>query len=115
MNRPCNDMLCRMNKDLNEDPMYWLGASFFSGFLFSSWSWGILYLLVFLIIWEIGYYIYCCNYKGLDKYSFMIRIGIVAGALMGFLIARGIIEDDDHGKSMNEFWDSISRYSGYKL
>jgi len=112
MEYPCNRMLCRMNKDLNEDPMYWLGASFFSGFLFSSWTWGILYLFVFLIIWEIGYYIYCSNYR--SDYNLMIRIGIVAGALMGFLIGRAITENDDHEKSIKEFWGSVDKYTGYK-
>lgn len=120
MNYQCDHMLCQMVKDLNEDPMYWLGASFFSGFLFSTWSWGILYLIVFLIIWEIGYYIYCYAYKGWDGYGhmfgdyrvnyFMIRLGIVAGAIMGFLIGRAIIEDDDHEQSIKDFWATISKY-----
>ena len=109
----CNHMSCRMEKDLNEDPMYWLGASFFSGFLFAEWSWGILYLLVFLIIWEIGYYIYCYAYRGLDNYYFMIRIGIVAGAIMGFLIGRAITQNDDHEKSIREFWESVRKHTGY--
>lgn len=103
MKHKCNYMLCRINQDLYEDPMYWLGAAFFSGFLFSGWSWGILYVLVFLIIYEIGYYVYCSAYKGLEEYSFMIRIGLVAGALMGFLIGRAIIEEDDHEESIREF------------
>ena len=110
----CDHMLCQMKRDLNTDPMYWLGASFFSGFLFSSWSWGILYLFVFLIIWEIGYFIYCYNYRGLNEYDLMIRIGIVAGALMGFLIGRGITENDDHEASIKEFWGSVHKYTGYK-
>lgn len=99
----CNHMLCHIKKDIYEDPLYWLGAAFFSGFLFSAWSWGILYVLSFLIIYEIGYYVYCSATKKLDKYSILIRIGLVAGGLMGFLIGRGIIEDDDHEKSIKEF------------
>ena len=98
-----NCMTCRMRQDLDKDPLYWLGAAFFSGFLFSSWSWGILYALTFLIIYEIGYYIYCYSYKGTNEYSLMIRLGIVAGALMGFLIGRAITEDDDHEESIREF------------
>jgi hypothetical protein len=100
-----------MKQDLYEDPMYWLGASFFSGFLFSTWSWGILYLFTFLILWEIVYYIYCSCVKGLDDYYLMIRIGIVAGALMGFLIGRAINENDDHEKSIEEFWDTVNKYT----
>lgn len=110
----CNHMSCRMERDLNADPMYWLGASFFSGFLFAEWSWGILYLLVFLIIWEIGYYIYSYAYRGFNDYYFVIRIGIVAGSIMGFLIGRAITQNDDHEKSIREFWESVRKHTGYK-
>ena len=107
MKYKCNYMLCRMKRDLNEDPMYWLGAAFFSGFLFAGWSWGILYMLTFLMIYEIGYYVYCYSYRGMDEYNLMIRIGIVAGAFMGFLIGRAIIEEDDHEKSIQEYRDYL--------
>ena len=107
-------MLCRMNRDLYEDPMYWLGASMFSGFLFATWSWGILYLILFLIIWEIGFYIYCYSFEKLDNYSLTIRIGIIAGAIMGFLLGRGITGTDNHEESIKDFWKSVHRYTGYK-
>jgi len=94
-------MLCRMKRDINEDPMYWIGAAFFSGFLFSSWSWGIVYVILFLIVYEIFYFAFC-RYR-LSKYDLLSRIGIVAGAFMGFLIGRAITEDDDHEKSIQEF------------
>ena len=94
----------RMVRDIYEDPAYWLGAAFFSGFLFSGWSWGILYLVSFLIVYEIFYYTYC-RYKVINDWDLQIRIGILAGTLMGFLIGRHIIEEDDHQKSINEFCD----------
>ena len=97
----CNRMLCRMKRDLNEDPAYWLGASFFSGFLFATWSWGIVYLLIFLIIYEIGYFIY--QQQKDQEYDWVIRLGIVAGAIMGFLIGRAITQDDDHEKDIRDF------------
>lgn len=96
-------MVCRMNRDLYNDPMYWTGAALFSGLLFSTWSWGIVYVLLFLIAYEIGYYIYCRNYKEPGEYDLMIRIGIFAGAFMGFLIGRAITETDDHEESIREF------------
>lgn len=98
----CERMICKMKYDLNNDPMYSLGAAFFSGFLFSSWSWGIIYVILFLIVYEIGYYGFYC-YKGWNNYNIIVRIGIVAGALMGFLIGRNIIEDDDHEQSIHDF------------
>ncbi len=100
-----------MAKDIYEDPMYWLGAAFFSGFLFASWSWGILYLLSFLIVYEIFYCIYC-RYKNNKEWGLQIRIGIVAGTLMGFLIGRNITEDDDHKKSIDEFCSSVGKIFG---
>lgn len=95
----CNNMV----KDLNTDKAYPIGAAFFSGFLFSAWSWGIIYLLLFLLAYEIGYYIYCSGYE--KQWDMISRIGIVAGAFMGFLIGRAIIEDDDHDQSIRDFCD----------
>ena len=114
MNCQCNSMLCQMKRDINEDPVYVLGASLFSGFLFATWSWGILYLLVFLILWEIGYYLYCRNFRDINDYDITIRIGIAAGAIMGFLIGRCITKNDDHEKSIVEFWETVHKYTGYK-
>ena len=102
-------MLCHMKKDINEDPMYWIGSAFFSGFLFATWSWGILYLLVFLILYEIGYYVYCYSSDKLTNYNLLIRIGIVLGAVAGFLIGRAITENDDHEKSIKEFCNHFKR------
>ena len=107
MKSSCNHMLCRMNRDIYQDPLYWIGSAFFSGFLFATWSWGIIYVISFLILYEIGYYIYCYSYKGLDEYSFMVRIGIVAGAFMGFLIGRAITETDNHEESIREFRNKL--------
>jgi hypothetical protein len=99
----------RMARDIYEDPVYWLGASFFSGFLFAEWSWGILYLLSFLIAYEIFYYCYLW-YKDDNTWIFQIRLGIVAGAFMGFLIGRHIIGKDNHEESIQEFCS----YFGWK-
>lgn len=99
-------MMCKMNRDIDRDPMYWLGASFFSGFLFSTWSWGILYLLVFLIAYEL----FLVFYKGWKEYDLQIRIGVVCGAIMGFLIGRAITENDDHEKEIQEFKSVFKKY-----
>lgn len=106
----CNRMFCRMKRDIDEDPMYWIGASFFSGVLFSSWSWGILYLISFLILYEIMYYVYCYSWGKLTGYDLQIRIGMVAGAMMGFLIGRCITEDDDHDQSIKDFCSTVKKY-----
>ena len=97
----CDHVLCKMDNDISNDPIYWMGAALFSGFLFSTWSWGIVYIIIFLIVYEIGYYIFC-NYNS-KKYDLMIRIGIIAGAFMGFLLGRAITETDDHEESIRQF------------
>lgn len=104
----CDHMMCRMKHDIDEDPMYWIGAAFFSGILFSTWSWGIVYLLVFLLLTEMICYIYYREYK--KPYDIQIRIGMLFGAIMGFLIGRAITENDDHKGSINEFWDNANYY-----
>lgn len=103
MNDQCEHMMCRMNRDISTDPMYWTGAALFSGFLFSTWSWGIVYLVLFVIAYEILYYTYCCY--AITEYDFIIRIGIIAGTIMGFLIGRSITETDDHEECVEEFWN----------
>ena len=91
----------RMAREIYEDPAYWLGSAIFSGILFSTWSWGIVYLILFLLIYEIFYCIYC-QYNS-KKFDIGMRIGLFCGAFMGFLIGRSITGMDDHEKSMDDF------------
>lgn len=87
--------------DINNDPMYWLGAAFFLGILFSTWSWGIAYFFLFIIFWEIGV---CWFYKYNGyHWDVSMRFGLAAGSLLGFLIGRCITETDDHLECMEEF------------
>ena len=109
----CNHTICTMKRDINSDPSYVLGAALFSGFLFSTWSWGILYLVTFLIIYEIIYYIYCYNFNKLSSYGLQIRIGIVAGTIMGFLLGRCITGTDNHEESIEEFKQTFRKYSPF--
>jgi lipoprotein signal peptidase len=103
MNDYCDHMRCRMNRDISTNPMYWTGAAFLSGFLFSTWSWGIVYLILNLIITEILYYSYC-RYKS-NKYYIEIRLGIIAGTILGFLIGRCITDNNDHDECIRNFWE----------
>lgn len=93
----------RMTREIYEDPAYWLGSSLFAGVLFSTWSWGIVYLILFILLYEFFYCIYC-QYSN-KKFDIGMRIGLVAGAFMGFLIGRSITGNDNHQKSMDEFCD----------
>lgn len=109
----CGHTICIMKRDINTDPAYVLGASFFSGFLFSTWSWGILYLISFLVLYEIAYYIYCYNFNKLDAYGLQIRIGVVSGTIMGFLMGRCITGTDNHEESIQEFKQTFKKYNPF--
>lgn len=109
----CDNMLCRMNKDINEDPMYWLGASLFSGVLFSTWSWGIVYLLFFTVFYEVIYFV-VCKYRIKTPYNAEMRIGMIAGSIFGFLIGRAITETDDHQDCISEFISNAKYYLNIK-
>lgn len=86
--------------DINTDPIYPLGASFFGGILFSSLSWGIIFYFLFLLIYFIAYYQYT-QYNNLPWHLDQ-QIGIFAASLFGFLIGREIIGKGDHKKSIEE-------------
>lgn len=98
----------RMEKEIYCDPQYTLGAALFSGFFFSYWSWGIVYFLLFVLAWEIFVLCYC-HYKG-KEWDVMIRLGIIAGALMGFLMGRVVMDDCDHVESAKQFKRDMIRY-----
>lgn len=91
-----------MIRDINEDPMYWLGASFILGVFFASFSWGIIFYLIFLVLYSFLYYYYC-HYNGINGWFLDEQIGLFAASFFGFLIGRTIIKDDEHEESMTEF------------
>jgi len=90
-----------MATEINNDPLYWTGASFMAGILFSSLSWGIVFYFIFLLIWSIAYYFY--SYYHGKVYYWDVQIGLFIASLFGFLIGRAIIEEDDHDDSIKEF------------
>jgi len=102
-----------MSKDINEDPMYWLGASVFSGVLFSTWSWGIVYLLIFIVFYEVIYFA-VCKYHIKTPYCAEMRIGLVAGSIFGFLIGRAITETDNHSECITDFISTAKYYLNIK-
>ena len=91
-----------MTRDINEDPMYWLGASFILGVFFASFSWGIIFYFIFLVLYSFGFYYYC-YYNGINEWFLDEQFGLFAASFFGFLIGRSIIEDDEHKENMHEF------------
>lgn len=63
--------------------------AFCLGVLFSPWSWGFIYYLAFLILYEIvtAYMTWCQP----PYWCLSSRIGIVAASLLGFIVGRIIV------------------------
>lgn len=80
--------------------LFQLIISFAIGFLFSSFSRGFFYLLIFIFIFELAnvqYQPYSYN----NRYIFQ-RVGIIASYLLGFMIGRYVMEKD-HSPLRHDF------------
>lgn len=95
--------------DLWYDPTYWLVASIAVGILFAGVSWSIIYYIIFLIIWEIGYWIYT-GYDNNSEWDFELRLGLVLGTLFGFLIGRTLHDKADCSADWCEFRKDMRYY-----
>jgi hypothetical protein len=76
----CNEA----NNDLAQ-----LISSFCLGVLFSPWSWGLVYYIAFLLIYEIlsAYYTWC----QLPYWRLSTRLGVIAASLLGFILGRILV------------------------
>ena len=97
-----------LNKEINTNPYYTVVASICGGILFSGISWGIFYVILFLIFWEILYIGYL-DVNG-KKWDLLDRLNIVLGAFLGYLIGANLLNKDDHYKSIKNFKDDIKYY-----
>lgn len=97
-----------INYFINNDPFAPVLASFLAGLLFSSVSFGIIYVIIFLIIWEIFYFGYLdVN----DKiWSLDDRVTVILAAFLGFLLGRFFHDDDDHQESFDKFCKDANYY-----
>lgn len=92
--------------DIYYDPIFYLIFSLLGGILFSGVSWGIVYFIIFLFIWEIGYWIYT-GYHDDVLWTPQIRVGVVFAALLGFIIGRTLHNIADHSDDYNKFWEDF--------
>lgn len=97
-----------LNSFINDDPMAIVLMGFMSGLLFSGISWGIIYIILFLILWEILYFGYLnVNDRAWD---FSHRLIVILATILGFLIGRFFHNDDDHEKSCQKFKEDMDYY-----
>ena len=66
--------------------------AFTTALVFSAWSYGIIFFFIFLVVWEILYYI---SVKGTKPFWFLeVRIAIVAASVLGWLVGRELTNKD---------------------
>lgn len=66
--------------------------SFALSMVFAPWSYGIIIFFIFLVVWEIGYYI---AVRGQPPYWFLeVRLAIVAASVLGWLVGRELTGKD---------------------
>jgi lipoprotein signal peptidase len=78
------------------------------GILFSGISYGLLYVIVFIIIWEFLYFAYLhANHRNWEMTE---RVMVILYGILGFLLGRFLHEDDDHCKECNDFFNDCEYY-----
>ena len=99
-----------LNQFINNDPMALVLMSYISGLLFAGVSFGIVYVILFLLFWEMLYYGYL-NVNG-RRWDWQLRITIIAAAILGFLVGASTIHDnDDHLSSCKNFPKEMKHYA----
>ena len=103
------DLANKINKGIaNGEPKYTFIMSITVGILFSGVSFGLMYVILFILIWEFLYYCYLdaksLNYQPIDRLLFAL------GSIMGFLIGRAMHDQDDHYNEYKKFKSDYYRY-----
>jgi hypothetical protein len=97
-----------LNCQIEKDPNFTILMSLIVGFLFAGISWGLIYVIIFLILWEIAYFAYLdCNGK---SWSLESRVTIILAALLGFLLGANLHDKDDHYDHCGKFKEDIDYY-----
>ena len=101
-------MFNQLNCVIENDKGYVFIAALISGILFSEISYGLVYVILFLLIWEFLYFAYLhANYK---KWELIDRVLVILGAVLGFLLGRFMHENDDHGSDLDKFKNDCEYY-----
>ncbi len=103
------DLGNKINRGIaNGEPEYTFIMSVCIGILFSGISFGLMYVILFILIWELLYYCYLdakyLNYQPIDRLLFAL------GSIMGFLIGRAMHGCDDHYEEYKKFKRDYHHY-----
>lgn len=98
----------KVNHFIYNEPMIPVLLSFLTGLLFSGISWGIVYVVLFLIIWEVIYFGYLsANHR---PWIMDDRLLIILAAFLGFLTGAFFHENDSYWDDYKKFNDDADYY-----
>lgn len=98
----------KWNCAINNEIEYAYIMSLIGGILFSGISYGLLYVIVFLIIWEVLYFMYLDS--NARRWEPIERITVILFAILGFLLGRLLHDDDDHQGECDQFFKDCNHY-----
>jgi hypothetical protein len=90
------------------EPGYTLVMSIIIGILFSGISFGLVYVILFIVLWEILYFLYS-DAKHM-VYSSEDRLLFALGSIMGFLLGRFMHDNDNHYKEYRKFRKDYDKF-----
>nr|QBK91032.1 MAG: hypothetical protein LCPAC202_00060 [Pithovirus LCPAC202] len=73
------------------DLVFQVIIAFWVGLIFAPWSWGLLYLIIFFVVFEV---IYAMIHRDFSAENIIIRLTIIGASFLGWLVGRIVVEDE---------------------
>ena len=102
------DLFNEINCGILHDAKYTALMSFIFGFLFAGISFGLVYVIIFIVVTEFLYF----GYLDVNDryYNFDDRTLIIITGLLGFLLGRFFLGQDDHYEDFKKFQTDYHEY-----
>ena len=68
-------------------------ASFIFAMIFAPWTYGVFWLVIYILVWEIGIYFLSLRYPGC--WNIFARAAIIFSSILGFIVGRTVTNDGD--------------------
>lgn len=103
-------MVVRRFLELNNeiDPLLYIGSALFFGILFASVNNSLPFILIFLIGYGLITFILCSQFN--VYWDVGLQLALFCGYLLGWLIGRNIIEDENPISSLENFNSQIKKW-----
>jgi hypothetical protein len=83
---PLNSLCINYYCDDKCSPIYQVILSLFWGLIFAPWTYGLLFMIYFIIYQELLYYLFTRTKS--KYYNIFIRTGVIYAYILGFIIGR---------------------------